>query len=167
MKREIYFADLERDLWPDPRELERYFKEPDVRELERNFREGGWPIVGGNDNWGLKIDGLDGTQDLPRQEDRVIVHLIMIGHPRHGVSFVYDRWDGRTKQAIQYTSKGDMRRIREIYRAVQDTPVFVGTFIPFADAYRAVKEFMETDGGLPKSIEWIPTDDLPWETLRT
>jgi hypothetical protein len=135
--------------------LERYFVEA----------EGGWPLVGGNDNWGLTIDGLEGTEDLLRPEDRVTVHLNMIGHPGHGVAFVHDRWDGRTKQAIQYTSKGDLRRIREIYHAVQDTPVFVGTFIPFANAYRAVKEFMETDGELPKSVEWIPTGDLPWEAL--
>lgn len=35
--------------------------------------------------------------------------------------------------------------------------------MPFADAYRAVKEFMETDGELPTCIEWGPGVDIPDE----
>lgn len=38
-----------------------------------------------------------------------------------------------------------------------------GQFVPFADAYRAVKEFMETDGELPTCIEWGPGVDIPDE----
>jgi hypothetical protein len=41
----------------------------------------------------------------------------------------------------------------------------VGLFIPFPVAWKAVKEFMETDGELPRSIEWIATGDLPAQTF--
>ena len=37
----------------------------------------------------------------------------------------------------------------------------IGLFIPFETAWKAVKEFMECDGALPKSIEWIAGGDIP------
>jgi hypothetical protein len=44
-------------------------------------------------------------------------------------------------------------------------PLPVGLFIPFKRAWLAVKEFIETDGELPKSIEWIANKDLPAGTF--
>jgi hypothetical protein len=41
----------------------------------------------------------------------------------------------------------------------------VGLFISFEQAWRAVKEFLETDGALPKSIAWIANQDLPPDTF--
>ncbi|MNC98194.1 hypothetical protein D3C83_160840 [compost metagenome] len=41
----------------------------------------------------------------------------------------------------------------------------IGLFIPFPVAWKAVKEFMETDGQLPKSIEWVANRDLPTNTF--
>ncbi|MGH1420169.1 MAG: Imm1 family immunity protein, partial [Hyphomicrobiaceae bacterium] len=46
-------------------------------------------------------------------------------------------------------------------RSTHDDPLPVGLFIPFADAFKAVKEFMETEGKLPKSIDWVRDEDLP------
>jgi hypothetical protein len=37
----------------------------------------------------------------------------------------------------------------------------VGLFISFETAWKAVKEFVERDGALPQSIEWIADRDLP------
>jgi hypothetical protein len=37
----------------------------------------------------------------------------------------------------------------------------IGLFIPCESAFRAVKEFIETDGELPQCIEWIRDKDLP------
>jgi hypothetical protein len=54
-----------------------------------------------------------------------------------------------------YGSKGDSRRLREWVRNLHNTPLPVGLFIPFKSAWLAVKEFIETDGALPKSIEWV------------
>jgi hypothetical protein len=38
-------------------------------------------------------------------------------------------------------------------------------FVPFAIAWKAVKQFMETDGELPTSIEWVAASDLPRGTF--
>jgi hypothetical protein len=37
----------------------------------------------------------------------------------------------------------------------------LGLFIPFEQALKAVVEFADTNGALPKSIEWIASTDLP------
>lgn len=67
--------------------------------------------------------------------------------------------------AVTYSSKGDLRRLREIVHSSHNTPLPVGLFIPFERAWTAVKEFMQTEGQLPKSIEWIANRDLPPNTF--
>jgi hypothetical protein len=57
--------------------------------------------------------------------------------------------------------KGDLRRLKEYVRTLHGTPLPVGLFVPFPAAWKAVKEFMQTDGALPASIEWIASDELP------
>jgi hypothetical protein len=52
-----------------------------------------------------------------------------------------------------------------MWTGLHETPLSVGLFIPFPTTWRAVKEFMETDGELPASIEWIAVADLPPETF--
>nr|WP_292612931.1 Imm1 family immunity protein [Nitrobacter sp. 62-13] len=37
--------------------------------------------------------------------------------------------------------------------------------MPFPVAWKAVKEFIETDGELPTSIEWVANSDLSPETF--
>ena len=58
-----------------------------------------------------------------------------------------------------------MTRLHEFVRTLHDDPMPVGLYIPFAEAWKAVKEFIETDGELPKSIEWIANKDLPPNTF--
>jgi hypothetical protein len=41
----------------------------------------------------------------------------------------------------------------------------IGLYIPFERAWLAVKEFIETDGQLPTSIEWVRTSELPEHTF--
>ena len=50
-------------------------------------------------------------------------------------------------------------------RNLHNDPLPVGLFIPFKSAWLAVKEFIETDGALPKSIEWVANKDLPAGTF--
>jgi hypothetical protein len=38
-----------------------------------------------------------------------------------------------------------------------------GSFIPFSDAHKVVKEFIETDGALPSCIKWGRGPDIPRE----
>jgi hypothetical protein len=61
---------------------------------------------------------------------------------------------------------GDLRRQNEIVYSLHDNPMSAGQFVSFADAYLAVKEFMETDGELPTCIEWGPGADIPDEAFR-
>lgn len=109
------------------------------------------------------IEGVEDTEDLEPYKDRVDIHLLMWGHPDLGVLVMWEKWGGGPSET--FTSKGDMSRLREWVRSTHDTPLPVGLFIPYAKAWDAVKEFLETDGALPKSIEWIANSDLPPNTF--
>jgi hypothetical protein len=54
-----------------------------------------------------------------------------------------------------------MTRLKEWVRNLHNDPLPVGLFISFPKAYDAVKECIETDGQLPKCIEWVANKDLP------
>jgi hypothetical protein len=123
-----------------------------------------WPYRGGNDNWGLGAMGLNGTGHLPPAE-QVTVDLSMTGNPDLGVTLQYSKWDGRVQRKQTFNSKGDLGRLGEFVRSLHGDPLSVGLFVSFPVAWKAVKEFIETDGGLPTSIEWIASGDLPPETF--
>jgi hypothetical protein len=116
-----------------------------------------------NDSACLTAEGVDGTEHLEADKGRIDVDLDMWGNPEHGVLLIYSKWGGGLKQT--YSSKGDFARLRERVRSMHDTVLPVGLFIPFDKAWTAVKEFIETDGKLPKSIEWIANRDLPPNTF--
>ena len=155
LKRTIYFDRFRFSDWPAPSELEPFFLAPRGQE---------WSYHGGNDSWGLKISGLYGTEAAP-EIDQVKVSMAMIGKPDLGVYLDYSRWDGRIRQRQSYFAKGDLSRLGEFVNSLHETPLSAGLFIPFPRAWLAVKEFMETDGELPTSIEWIADTDLPPETF--
>lgn len=157
VRKRIYFQDLDPDGWPEPGELAPYFLAP---------AEKPWaPDPHGNDEFGLEISGLYGTDGQPGI-DQVTARLTMIGTPDFGVFLYYRKWDGRTRQPLDCYSKGDMSRIKEWLRTLQDDLRPIGLFIPYAKAWPAVKEFMERDGELPTSIEWVDGKDLPPNTFR-
>lgn len=139
------------DGWPPVGDLEPFFLAAPGKE---------WSYDGGSDSWALNADGMYETGHLPRIE-QVNVHLIMIGHPVHGVYLQYDKWDGRTKTTSNFNVTGDQNRLREYVWSMHGTPFSVGLFVPFATAWKAVKEFIETDGELPRSLQWIASDKLP------
>lgn len=152
MKKDIYFDEFNGPGWPELRLLEPFFLAPKGNE---------WSYAGGNDSWGIDVEGLYGTEHLTPMTGRVDVHLYMMGNPQYGVCLIYDKWDGRIGRGFSYSSKGDLSRLREYVRTRHGTLLPVGLFIPFPTAWKAVKEFMETDGELPQGIEWIAGEDLP------
>jgi hypothetical protein len=154
MRKYTYFGDLDQSRWPDPSELKPYFLDP---------TGDAWPHEGGNDSWGLHVTGLNGTQDLPDESDQVNVYLYMTGYPDLGVHFTYGKWDGRTKEKLDYQSEGNPQKEREIVYSMHGTPMSAGSFVPFSDAYKVVKEFIETDGALPSCIKWGRGPDIPRE----
>ncbi len=154
MRKHSYFDSHQFEGWPDPKELRPFFFAPPGKE---------WFHTGGNDTAGLDAEGIDGTDHLNSNGGRVDLTLYMWGIPELGVLLIYHKHGGGS--SLAYSSKGDLARLREWVRSLHSTPLPVGLFIPFDKAYSAVKEFIETDGKLPKSIEWIANKDLPQGTF--
>lgn len=151
MRRTIYFDKFDRDGWPELHKLEPFFLAPKGQE---------WTFLGGNDSWGLSIEGLNDTEHLDIEDGkRTDINLNMWGHPELGVCLMYHKFGGGFDEL--YSSKGDMSRIREWIRTLHSDLMPVGLYIPFVEAWKAVKEFIETDGQLPKSIEWVENSTLP------
>lgn len=155
MKKHSYFHTFWGDEWPTLEFLEPYFTHP--------TKDFGWFPNSSNDSAGISLQGLDGTEHLPWGRGRIDINLLMWGHPEHGVLLIYEKVGD--ENSFGYCSKGDVSRLREWVRSLHDTPLPVGLFIPFAEAWKAVKEFMETEGQLPTSIEWVKGAELPEGTF--
>lgn len=155
MKRTIYFDKFDGNGWPELRELETFFLAPKGQE---------WSYLGGNDSWGLSVEGLNNTEHLDLKDGkRTDINLLMWGNPELGVFLLYEKIGGGFDEL--YSSKGDMSRIREWVRTLHGDQRPIGLYIPFEEAWKAVKEFIETDGELPKSIEWVENATLPEGTF--
>ncbi|MEM7192649.1 MAG: Imm1 family immunity protein [Pseudomonadota bacterium] len=155
MKKTAYFNSEDIKGWPRPEELRPYFLAPPGQE---------WFDTGGNDGALLTAEGLYGTENEDGLTgNRVDVDLYLYGQPGLGVMLLYNKYGGGYGE--HFNSKGDMSRLKEIVRDVQGGAIPVGLLVPFPAAFEAVKEFIETDGELPKSIEWIADKDLPPDTL--
>jgi hypothetical protein len=150
MRKSSYFDSREMEGWPEVKTLRPYFFAPPGQE---------WFHTGGNDGASINAEGIDGTDDLLANRGRIDLQLLMWGIPKLGILLIYTKWGGGHRDT--YSSKGDLRRISEKVRNLHNTPLPLGLFIPFKTAWLAVKEFIETDGQLPKSIEWIANKDLP------
>src|SRR5262252_8639295 len=144
MQKKVYFDESDGPGWPEPKELEHYFLAPSGQE---------WFYTGGNDGASLTAEGVDGTEHLELGRGRIDIVLYMWGNPNLGVALTYHKYGGGHQEA--YSSKGDLGRLREWVRTLHGDPMPVGLYIPFKHAWKAVKQFIETDGQLPKSIEWI------------
>ena len=83
----------------------------------------------------------------------------MYGNPEFGALLLYTKSGGGFDD--YFCSKGDISRIHQFVRTLHNDLRPVGLYIPFTQAWLAVKEFMETGGELPKSIAWIKGSDLP------
>lgn len=154
MNKRAYFASRNIKGWPRPEDIEHFFLAPPGRR---------WFFETGNDTAGFDAEGIDGTENLEPRQARSNVRLALSAHPTLGVFLSWSKWDGRERQT--YNSKGDLSRLRQFVRNMHDTPLPVGLLVPFDVAWKAVKEFLETDGQLPKSIEWIDDRDLPPDTF--
>lgn len=85
-------------------------------------------------------------------------------HPLHGVKLQHSMSSNRISRTSHH-SKGDFSRLRDFVRSFHDTPLSLGLFIPFEPGWRAVEEFIRTEGKLPTAISWLADDDLPPETF--
>jgi hypothetical protein len=154
MEKYSYFASERLFRWPEPAEIEHYFLNPPGQR---------WFFETTNDSGGFRAKGADGTAHMPAGKGRINVNLSMWGHPDLGVLLIYSKHGGGFD--LDFTSKGDMTKLREWVRSFHGTPLPVGLFIPYEEAWKAVKEFLETDGQLPKSIAWVANKELPPNTF--
>ncbi len=154
MKKNVYFHSFRGDFWPSLEQLKPHFLAP-----------GGsrW-VRGGNDSWGIAVQGLEGTEDRLYGRGRKDINLDLWGMPGLGVLIMYDKIGPPDFRATYY-SKGDMSRLRELVNSLHSDPLPVGLFIPFEKAWLATKEFMETEGQRPTCIEWVRHEDLPPNTF--
>lgn len=156
MRKECLFGDFDGPYWPTPVQLQKYFLGPAAKQQ--------WPFPGYYDRGYLCAYGLHDTGHLP-DDQAVTVQLNVIGNSTAGAMLQYSRRDGRIPQRVTHNSKGDFSRLREFVRGTDGFLVSVGLFIPFETAWQAVKEFIESDGEMPTSIEWINRRALPPGTL--
>src|SRR5262245_57054036 len=150
MRKYAYFDDFIELDWPPLSRMEHYF-------LSFSGRRKAFGTD--NDCWGLFAEGLDGTEHLPAGEGRIDLHLTMVGNPSHGVLLYYDKSGGGRRDI--YYSRGDVKRLREWVKNRHGDLMPIGLFIPFEQAWSAVREFIETDGAVPQGIAWIADDDIP------
>lgn len=151
VKKEAAFDDHWGNGWPDISAVEQGLADPEkLAQLLAKGRDGGcFSIEWVYDKGALSQSGLVGA----------ILYMHM--NPEHGIKLQYSSWDRRTGKRETYHSKGDLARIRQFVRSFHRTPLSIGLFVPFEKGRKAVKEFLQTDGKLPQSVDWISDDDLP------
>src|SRR5712671_5010410 len=115
MRKRVYFDVFDGAGWPSSSQLKPYFLAPPGQR---------WTFDTGNDNWGIGAEGVDGTEHLESDEDRIDVSLEMWGHPELGVLLIYSKWGGGFKDL--YSSKGNLSLLRQWVRSTQNTPLPVG-----------------------------------------
>ncbi|NVN87026.1 MAG: hypothetical protein HXX15_13175 [Rhodopseudomonas sp.] len=156
MWKRVYFDEFFGDFWPSLDQLRPYFLLPPGQR---------WFFDSGNDGAVLSAGTGEYTGDPVARRAQDKVDFYINGHPTHGVLLFYRRWDGRHQKQQGFYSRGDLTRLNEFVRTLHDDRLSVGLFIPFEQAWNAVKEFIETDGALPTSIAWIASRDLPPEVF--
>jgi hypothetical protein len=149
MKKMTDFRDYEGSGWPDQKWLAPYF-------LTSIGRRKAFGI--GNNHWCVTAEGVDGTEGL-QLDRRIDVNLHIIGKPDLGVLLLHDRVSAADGHA--YYSIGNPKMLRSLVEAKQNSRMPMGLFISYEQALKAVMEFIQTNGALPKCIEWIASADLP------
>ena len=161
-KRSHRFGARRGSFWPEPDVLSPLFLAPFGQE---------WTYEGHNDSWELDIRGVNSTGDLPAfghmgktgRDTQVEAHLSLEGHLIGGVQIEYTKFGGGLDEC--YYSAGRPTPLNDYIRTLHSDLRPLKLYIPFRDAWPAVKEFMETEGELPKCIPWIPSNDLPDNTF--
>ena len=107
----------------------------------------------------MKAYGVGGTNHLLPHTGRIDLDLTILGNPEHGVLLCYQK-SGSDGMETHY-SKGDLQRLHAWVKTMHGDLMPIGLFIPFEWAWRAVKEFLEPGGALPRSIWRIASRDIP------
>ena len=156
VKKEAAFDDYWGNGWPETRVVEQGLSDPE--KLARLFAKG-------RDGGCFSIEWIYEKSNSAPQSELVGATLYMHINPDHGIKLQYSKWDGRVGKKVTYHSKGDLTRLKQFVHSSHRTPLSVGLFVSFERGRKAVKEFLETDGELPRSIEWLSDDGLSSEVF--
>lgn len=151
VRKEASFDAYWGDGWPDAKAVEHCLSDP--RRRAQYFADG-------YDGGCFAIEGYEDEKLIPISPYKGAV-LYMHMNPEHGIKLQHSSWDKRLGERNTYHSKGDLRRLKEFVRSFHGTQLSVGLFVPFDAGCKAVMEFMQTDGELPRNISWISEKDLP------
>jgi len=151
LRKEASFDTHWGDGWPDVKTVEYCLCDPQRR--AQYFADG-------YDGGCFAIEGYEDEKLVPISPYKGAV-LYMHMNPEHGIKLQHSCWDRRVGRRDTYHSRGNLSRLKEFVRSFHGTPLSVGLFVPFDVGCRAVKEFMETNGELPRSISWVSETDLP------
>ena len=156
VKKEAAFDDHWGNGWPEISVVEQALSDPE--RLAQLFARG-------RDGACFSIEWIYDKNNSAPQYDLVGATLYVHMNPDHGIKLQYSKWDGRIGEKKIFHSKGDLARLTQFVRSFHRTPLSIGLFIPFETGRKAVKEFLETDGELPRSIDWVSDDELPSEVF--
>jgi hypothetical protein len=95
------------------------------------------------------------------KQGHIDLRLTIIANQFHGVLLHYWKFRAETLGGEAFYSRGDLRRMQEWVMTTQDDLMPVGLFVSFEAGWQAIKEYIETDGALPKSIPWLADRELP------
>jgi len=154
MKKFSDFNSQFREGWPTVEELEPFFLAPPGK---------AWFDTGGNDGAEFSYEGIEGTEHLEFGDGRIDIRLEMWGNPALGVLLLYSKVG--KPNGYMFTSKGDFSKKGQYTRTLHNDIRPAWLFISFEEAWNAVKEFIETDGALPESIQWVSNKDLEPDTF--
>jgi hypothetical protein len=136
--------------WPSLDFLKPYFFAPKGKE---------WFYSEGNDSASFTLEGVEGTEHLEFGNGRVNISLNMWGHPEHGVLMIWVR--SGPPRRIDYYSVHDTARLNQYVNSLHGDPHPIGLYIPFAEAWKAVEDFLLNDGARSTRITWVAGNDLP------
>lgn len=153
-----YFGRFDGRGWPSLGQLRPYFfASPERR----------WFFETGNDGGVFEIRSGEPSGDPSVRTWQDASYLYLVGHPIYGVYLHYTRWNGGEQRKESFDSKGDLTRLRERVRDLHGTETPIGLFVPYETAWKATKQFIESEGGFPWSIEWVASSDLPEDVFPT
>lgn len=146
----MYFDGRRASRWPHPEAIRHYF-----------FPKSGnaWFSTGGNDSGGFSIEGVEGTEHLEQGLGRVTISLNMVGHPAHGVQLNWARLG--PPQRTDYYALHDPARLNQYVNSMHGDPQPIGLYVPFAEAWKAVEDFLTNEGERSKRIAWAAASELP------
>ena len=157
VRKEAAFDDHWGNGWPEISIVDQSLSDPN--KLSQFFAKG-------RDGACFSIEWVyDKKSNSAPQSELVGAILYMHINRDHGMKLQYSKWDGRVGEKKTYHSKGDLTRLKQFVRSFHRTPLSIGLFVPFEIGRKAVKEFLETDGELPRSVDWISENDLPPEAF--